>query len=224
MKAKYWINSVVSISVYSALIFLGAGTIYWLQGWLYTGSMVALSIVTLTVLVEKPKLLEERFLLPIQKGQKNWDKVFHVILLPMYYLWLPLNGIDAVRYQWSSMPWQINLLGAIGLGASFYIFRQVFKVNPFAIQIVKNQKQQGQHVISTGPYAYVRHPMYTGAVLMFSCGSLLMGSWYGFAISVCIAILYVIRTSMEDKLLLQELQGYADYKQKVKYRLIPKVW
>jgi protein-S-isoprenylcysteine O-methyltransferase Ste14 len=224
MKAKYWINSVVSIGVYSTLIFLGAGTIRWLQGWLYAGSMVILSIVTLKVLVEKPKLLEERFLLPIQKGQKNWDKVFHVILLPMYYLWLPLNGIDAVRYQWSHMPWQINLLGAIGLTAAFYIFRQVFKANPFAIQVVKIQKQQGQHVITTGPYAHVRHPMYTGAILMFSCGSLLMGSWYGFALGVCIAMLYVIRTAMEDKLLQQELQGYADYKQKVKYRLIPKIW
>ena len=66
--------------------------------------------------------------------------------------------------------------------------------------------------------------MYTGAMLLFSCGSLLMGSWYAFALAVCIAILYVIRTAMEDKTLLQELQGYADYKQKVKYRLIPNIW
>ena len=224
MKAKYLISSIVSIGVYSAMIFLGAGTVYWLQGWLYVGSMIILSIVTLTVLVEKPKLLEERFLLPIQKGQKGWDKIFHVILLPMYYCWLPLNGIDAVRYRWSDMPWQINLIGAIGLGISFYIFRAVFKANPFAIQIVRSESQPGQHVITTGPYAHVRHPMYTGAILLFSCGSLLMGSLYGFTIGVCIAILYVIRTAMEDKTLERELQGYTDYEQKVKYRLIPMIW
>ena len=224
MKAAYWINSIVSMLLYSTLIFLGAGTIYWSRGWLYIGSMALLSIVTLSVLVDKPRLLKERFELPFQKGQKTWDKVFHMIFLPLYFLWLPLNGIDAVRFQWSHMPLLINVLGAAGLGLSFSIFREVFKVNPFAIVVVKNQKQQGQHVITTGPYAYVRHPMYTGAILLFSCGSLLMGSWCGFAISVIIAILYTIRSIMEDESLQQELDGYRDYQAKVKYRLVPKIW
>lgn len=162
--------------------------------------------------------------MPIQKGQKTWDKVFNMIFLLLYFVWLPLNGMDAVRFKWSHMPWSLNLVGAIGLGAAFFIFRQVFKANPFAIPIVKIEKQQGQHVIATGPYARVRHPMYDGAILLFSCGSLLMGSWYGFGVSICIAILYVIRTSLEDKGLLGELEGYADYVNKVRYRLIPEVW
>ena len=224
MKAKYWINSIVSMLLYSALIFLGAGTIYWVQGWLYVGSLVIMSIATLTVLVKKPQLLKERFELPFQKGQKSWDKVFHMIFLPLYFLWLPLNGIDAVRFEWSHMRWPLNLFGAIGLGISFYIFRQVFKANPFAIVVVKAQKQQGQHVITTGPYAHVRHPMYTGAILLFSCGSLLMGSWCGFGVSMCIAILYIIRATLEDRDLQQELEGYADYKKKVKCRLVPGIW
>lgn len=224
MKAKYWTNLIVSMLLYSTLIFLGAGTIYWLQGWLYIASLVILSIVTLPVLVKKPQLLKERFKLPIQRGQKTWDKVFHMIFLPLYFLWLPLNGIDAVRFQWSHIPLPLNLLGAIGLGISFYIFRQAFKANPFAIVVVKIQKERGQHVITTGPYAHVRHPMYTGSILLFSCGSLLMGSWYAFALSICIATLYIMRTVLEDKNLQQELEGYTDYKKKVKYRLIPKLW
>ena len=71
MKAAYWINSIVSMLLYSTLMFLGAGTIYWSRGWLYIGSMALLSIVTLSVLVDKPRLLKERFELPFQKGQKN---------------------------------------------------------------------------------------------------------------------------------------------------------
>lgn len=224
MKAQYWINSIVSIIVYSTLVFLGAGTIYWLQGWLYVASLVILSIVTLTVLIDKPQLLKERFELPFQKDQTRWDRIFHMIFLPLYFIWLPLNGIDAVRFQWSKMPVAINIIGAIGLSISFYIFRQVFKANPFAIPIVKAKNQDGQHVITTGPYAHVRHPMYTGAILLFSSGSLLMGSWYGFTLGIIIAILYIIRTALEDKTLEENLEGYREYKQKVKHRLIPKIW
>jgi len=224
MKPEYWINSIISILVYSTLIFLGAGTIYWPQGWLYIASMLILSIVTLTVLADKPQLLKQRFELPFQKAQTRWDRIFHMIFLPLYFLWLPLNGIDAVRFRWSNMPIPINILGAIGLAASFYIFRQVFKANPFAIPIVKKENQQNQHVITTGPYAHVRHPMYTGAILLFSSGSLLMGSWYAFALGMIIAILYIIRTKLEDKTLEKNLEGYKAYKQKVKYRLIPKIW
>jgi protein-S-isoprenylcysteine O-methyltransferase Ste14 len=224
MKAKYWINTIVSMLLYSTLIFLGAGTVYWLGGWLYVGSLVIMSIATLTILVKKPQLPKERFGLPFQKGQKKWDKIFHMIFLPLYFLWLPLNGIDAVRFEWSDMHWALNLLGATGLGVSFYIFRQVFKANPFAGVVVKIQKEQGQHVVTTGPYAYVRHPMYVGAILLFSGGSLLMGSWYAFGVSMCIAILYVIRTVLEDRDLRRELEGYTDYMKRVKYRLAPGIW
>jgi len=101
---------------------------------------------------------------------------------------------------------------------------RVFRENSFAAAVVKVQSERGHHVISTGPYALVRHPMYTSALVFFVGSALLLGSWWGVAMTPVFAILFGIRTRIEENTLTTGLPGYADYAARVRYRLVPGVW
>ncbi|MHC4575279.1 MAG: methyltransferase family protein [Planctomycetota bacterium] len=184
MDAKSWLLTILVIFLYAALLFGGAGTLFWLEGWLFFGCLLALIPAMLSL--KDPDLIKERMASPFQKEQKTWDKVFFAVLTPIWLIWLVLNGMDAVRFEWSHVPWPLKVLGGIG-----YLL-----------------EERKQHVISTGPYAFVRHPMYSGAFLVFLGGSLLLGSCYGLALDVVIIVLFVARTALEDRMLQRELDGY----------------
>src|SRR5580692_7367944 len=138
--------------------------------------------------------------------------------------WLILMGLDAVRFRWSVMPKWLQLIGVVGIVLSFWICYCTFRENTFLAPVVRIQKERGHKVISTGPYSIVRHPLYAGALLLMPATSLLLGSWYGVLGSVVVAAGVVIRTLMEEKTLLRELEGYPEYARRVRYRLIPFAW
>jgi protein-S-isoprenylcysteine O-methyltransferase Ste14 len=129
-----------------------------------------------------------------------------------------------VRFAWSSVPGWVQALGALILCVGVWICYRVMRENSFAAPVVKIQKERGQTVISTGPYRYVRHPMYFGALFFFIGTSLLLGSWWGLAFALAIIGLLCIRIPIEEKALRAGLQGYDDYAARVRYRLIPLVW
>ena len=222
MTLKKVLALVVGMGVYGVLIFGGAGTIFWLEGWLFFG--LGLIGGAAMLLLKDPELIRERIAMPFQKAQKAWDKVFFALFIPLWLIWLVLNGMDAVRFEWSHVPWPLKVLGGVGLSFGMGLFYWVLRVNTFAAPVVKLQEERGQHVITTGPYAYVRHPMYSGVPFLVLGGALLMGSWYSLAVSAVIIVLFVVRTALEDRTLQRELDGYKDYAQKVQYRLIPGVW
>ena len=222
MTAKQVLNWVTAAVVYAALIFGGAGTIFWPEGSLFFLSLLALGGATISL--KNPGLIRERTSMPIQKGQESWDKWFQAIFSPLILIWFVLNGADAVRYGWSSVPWLLKWAGGIELSLGGYLVYRVFQVNTFAAPVVKLQEERGQHVVSTGPYAHVRHPLYSGVALFFTGASLLMGAWYGLALSAVIIVLFVGRTILEDRMLRRELPGYADYSKRVRYRLVPHIW
>ena len=166
--------------VFGLALFLAAGTVAWPAGWaflvLFSGFTIALSR---WLLRHNPGLLTERMTGIGKPDQPAWDKVFFVVVQVFFLAWLVLMPLDAVRFRWSQMPGWLQVAGAVLLLCSFYLFFLTFRENPYLSPAVRVQTERGQTVISTGPYRYVRHPMY-GTVILFIVGTtLLLGSWYG---------------------------------------------
>ena len=211
--------------VFALAFFLPAGTIAWPAGWiflaLFFGFVVALS---LWLLQHNPALLHERMKGNYQAGQKTWDKVFHTLVSVAFLAWLILMPLDAVRFHWTRMPIWLQGVGALILLCSFRLFFLTFRENTYLSPVVRIQTDRGQTVVSTGPYRYVRHPMYA-AFLLFAPGvTLLLGSWAGLALGLALMIGVALRAVLEERVLRAELAGYDAYMAQVKYRLIPYLW
>ncbi|MBE1507899.1 protein-S-isoprenylcysteine O-methyltransferase Ste14 [Rhizobium viscosum] len=208
-----------------AVIFGAAGTMDYAGGWLYVGEMVALSIVFGTIMVRlDPGLLRERLKPPVQKGQPLADKLILIPVLLLIFGGMGFMAADAARWHWSAMPSSVQWVGCgLLLGALLFIY-WVMRTNSFAAPVVKIQKDRGQAVITTGPYAIVRHPMYLGALFYIAGTSLVLGSWWGLAVVPILALLLGIRIGVEEKTLRTGLDGYDDYARRVRWRLIPFIW
>jgi protein-S-isoprenylcysteine O-methyltransferase Ste14 len=216
---------IAEFAVFAALLFVSAGTLLWPAGWVFMAIFFGFALVIVLWLGrEDPGLLAERLSTPIQRGQPHWDKVFVVAVALLFVFWLILMPLDAVRFGWSEVPGRLQFLGAVGLVLSFYIIFLTFRENAYLAPVVKLQEERGQRVVSTGPYRYVRHPMYASMFLFFPATALLLGSWWGLLLCPVILGLLVWRTTLEDRLLQNELAGYDEYARNVRYRLIPGVW
>jgi len=214
------------LAVMGAMLFLGAGTFAWPQGWAFLVLFAALSAAFGAVGLRRYRgLLEARLGGLNQPGQPLWDKFFTGFFLIVWLVWLgwlALMGADAVRWHLSQMAPALNVLGAVVTVLGFMVTSRVLMENSFAAPVAR--VQGGQHVIDTGPYALVCHPMYATALLFLAGMPLLLGSWLGFIGVVLIFLGMASRSVAEENLLRRELPGYADYMQKVRYRLIPYVW
>ncbi len=208
----------------AALLFLPAGTLRWPSAWLYLVTTGVLGLVVGFWLARvDPDLLEERMKPMLQQGQPAADKWFMLVFGFVALAWFLLIGIDR-RRQWSDMPAALQALGYfLLLAASAWMLRAV-RENSFAAPVVKLQAERGQRVVDTGPYALVRHPMYSGVVLYFAAVALLLGSWWGLALSPVFFVLFAVRAGFEERALADGLPGYADYLARVRYRLLPGLW
>jgi protein-S-isoprenylcysteine O-methyltransferase Ste14 len=135
-----------------------------------------------------------------------------------------LMAFDAVRFHWSQIPLSLRVVGAFLVLLSIYFSYLACRENTFAATAVKIQTERGHRVVSTGPYAYVRHPMYTGFVFFYIGVPLLLGSWYGLAAAMLSLSILGGRVVLEERTLMAELAGYREYVERVRYRLIPGIW
>jgi protein-S-isoprenylcysteine O-methyltransferase Ste14 len=207
-----------------ALLFLPAGTLHWPSAWLFLATTAMLGIgVGLWLAKVDPALLEERMRPMMQEGQPAADKTFMLAFGFAGLIWFLVIGFDR-RWQWSDVPFALQALGFVLLLASMALITWVARENSFAAPVVKVQVERGHRVIDTGPYAWVRHPMYSGAVLYFAAIALLLGSWWGLALSPAFLVLFGIRAGLEERALVDGLPGYADYLARVRYRLVPGLW
>jgi protein-S-isoprenylcysteine O-methyltransferase Ste14 len=215
---------VVSFLLMAASLFLPAGTFAWHAGWIFLILLHAWLLVGVGLLLKhNPGLLEERLSFS-QSNQKAWDKVFLLLYQLFLFAWLILMPLDAVRYNWSRMPIVLQVVGVMLLITSFILVSLTFKENAFLSPTVRVQHERGQAVISTGPYRYVRHPMYAGGLLLFLGTPLLLGSWFGLLLVVLLVLVIAVRAVLEERVLHGELPGYAAYMTQVRYRLIPYIW
>ena len=210
---------------FSALLFGAAGTVRWPAAWAYLILFVTgASSLTFWLARRDPALLAERLKSPWQKGQPFWDKIFILPMMVAWCGWLVLMGLDAVRFRWFVMPLWLQCAGAALIVLSFGMIGRVFRENPFLAAVVRIQTERGHRVVSTGPYATVRHPLYASMLIYLPATALMLGSWAGLAASVVFLGGLVFRTAMEDRELQRGLAGYPEYAARVRYRLIPFIW
>ncbi|HEY3231895.1 MAG TPA: isoprenylcysteine carboxylmethyltransferase family protein [Roseiflexaceae bacterium] len=211
--------------VFALALFLAAGTVVWPAGWaflvLFFGFTIAISR---WLLRHNPGLLTERMTGIGKPDQKTWDKVFFGVANVFFLAWLVLMPLDAVRFHWSQMPGGLQVVGAILLLCSFYLFFLAFRENAYLSPAVRVQTERGQTVVSTGPYQYVRHPMYATAIIFLVGTTLLLGSWYGLVLGLLLVVAIALRAVQEERTLRAELPGYDEYMAQVHYRLVPYVW
>ena len=223
MLLKLIVQFAVLMAVLAALLFWPAGTFDWPGAWIFLGEFLVLGMaISLWLLRYDPALLRERMGGAFQKGQVAWDKVFMAILPIIWFGWVALMALDAKRWAISHMPLALIVVGAILIPAGLYVVWLTFRENSFASTVVKIQ--EGQTVITTGPYAIVRHPMYAGGALYMIGMPLLLGSWIGLA---CLPVLLgglMTRIPLEERTLREGLVGYDDYAARVRYRLVPGLW
>ena len=205
-------------------LFLPAGTLTWRAGWIYLvlffGFFVSVSI---WLFKHNPGLLQERMSLR-RSDQKDWDKVLFPVLMLLPFAWLTFISFDAVRFHWSAVPVWLQIIGTAILLGSFALFFLTFRENSYLSTVVRIQKDRGHTVVSTGPYRYVRHPMYAGFLLFMVGTPLVLGSLYGVLLGLIFMFILARRAILEEQTLQKELNGYADYMTQVQYRLIPFVW
>ena len=207
------------------LLFLAAGTFAWPGAWVFLVLMILLSFTLGIDLARRdPGLLRERMGSPVQRDQPAADKVLLIVLLLVIFAWLVVMGLDAKRFAWSSVPTLVQVLGALITLWSIWFCYRTMRENSFAAPVVKLQRERGQTVISSGPYAFVRHPMYFGAAFYFIGAALLLGSWWGVIFAFVLIGLLCVRIPIEEKALRAGLEGYDEYAGRVRYRLIPHVW
>lgn len=163
-------------------------------------------------------LLRER----VRPGQGSRDRITQPASLVIMLLQWVIAGLDA-RYGWSPVPLPIVLCGVVGYAAALLVVMWAMKTNPFYSSVVRVQTDRGQSAVSGGPYAIVRHPGYAGSMLGALFGGLAFGSWLAMIPTAIFIGLFLRRTFLEDRLLVAELPGYAEYADRVRYRLIPGV-
>jgi protein-S-isoprenylcysteine O-methyltransferase Ste14 len=171
-----------------------------------------------------PGLLRERLKPPMQKDQPLADKLVLIPILLVIFGGLGFMAADAARWHWSMMPRTVQWAGCGLLLVSLLFMYWTMRANSFAAPVVKIQRERGQTVITTGPYAIVRHPLYFGALFYIAGTSLVLGSWWGLATIPILALLFCIRIGIEEKALRIGLDGYDDYAQRVRWRLVPLIW
>ncbi len=213
----------VSVLLMGLVLFLSAGRLDWPAAWIFLGSY-ALVILTLGVWVTRkhPDVVNERG--KIAHNAKSWDKVLMTIYTVMILVLFAVAGLDAGRFGWSVMPLALQLIGYIALIFAMAVTYWAMAVNPFLSTIVRIQDDRGHYVVTSGPYRYVRHPMYAMILLMYPGIALELGSWWALIPAAVIMIVFVIRTALEDRTLQAELPGYVEYAQQTRYRLVPGVW
>ncbi|MGD0365322.1 MAG: isoprenylcysteine carboxylmethyltransferase family protein [Bryobacteraceae bacterium] len=225
MVAKIWLALAATSVVLAALLFGSAGTMRWYAGWAFLVIFSEETLRTTRMLArDDPALLAERMKFRAQKGQPLWDKIFLAAMQVVWCGWLVLMGLDSVRFAWSSMPAWLQWIGAAGLFVALRFIHRVFRENTFLAPVVRIQKERGQRVVATGPYAIVRHPLYASAALFMPSTALLLGSWYGLASSTLLIAAFVFRIVMEERELRRGLEGYVAYTRRVRYRLVPFLW
>ncbi len=205
-------------------LFVAAGTVAWAAGWVFMALFFDfVAAITAWLYRHNPALLNER-MAGKKSGQKTWDQVFFAVMLLLFIGWLAIMPLDAVRFGWSHLPVALQVAGALLLLGSFYLFFRVFQENSYLSPVIRIQAERGQTVISTGPYHYVRHPMYAAALLLMIGTPLLLGSWLGLLGAALLVVMMARRAVLEEQTLRAELQGYEAYMGQVRYRLIPGIW
>ena len=216
---KAFAKFILGLLIASALLFIPAGSLNYLNAWLFIGLLfVPILIVGIVLFIKSPELLKKRLNNKEKENTQKFVVIFSGLLLILGFI---IAGLD-FRFSWSKIPTWITIIGSVILLVSYVLYAEVLRENAYLSRTVEIQKDQ--KVIDSGLYGIVRHPMYAATLWLFLAIPIVLGSWYSL---ICffpyIAILFV-RIRNEEKVLEDGLDGYAEYKKRVKYRIIPFIW
>ncbi|MCC6905092.1 MAG: isoprenylcysteine carboxylmethyltransferase family protein [Anaerolineae bacterium] len=212
-----------NLALIGILLFVAAGQPAWLWAWVYLGAGLALLVLNAIILLPRHgDLVSERG--EIREGTKGWDRAMIPVLLLTGLSMYVVAGLDE-RFGWSpDLPLWLHLLALVVMVMAQLGFVWAMSVNRFFAKTVRIQAERGHTVVSSGPYRFVRHPGYLCNLVTFPMAMLLLGSLWGLIAAAASAAAFIIRTALEDRTLQQELPGYRDYAQRVRYRLFPGIW
>jgi len=222
-----WLRFAVRMGLFALMLFWPAGTWYWWEGWVMFVLWLVFGLVLNVYLLKKdPVLLDERLkLAPFHKDQKSWDVLLVALFVVAWIALYAVPGFEVVRYGWSaSYPLWVKVIAFIVHIPCFMLLGWVMHENTYLSQAVKIDEQRGHRVITTGPYALVRHPMYTVVIVLSFAAPIALGSRYALLLAFFLTVLLIVRTYLEDRMLHQELAGYAEYARQTRYRLVPGIW
>lgn len=225
-RAKFrWVLQLAgSTGLWAGALFGGAGRFDWPRGWIYCAAYVGmLTIAGLVVRRTNPDVIQARSRWR-RADTKRFDKIFLAVFLPSNYILPAIGGMDNARFGWWPLPFGTVYPGLVLYALAIALVTWVMAVNRFAESTVRIQTERGHTVVTTGPYRFVRHPMYVGAIFMMLATPLILGSMWALWFALAVAVLFIIRTALEDRTLRRELAGYEEYTAKTRYRLLPGVW
>ncbi len=202
-----------------ALVFLPAGTFNFTQGWLFVSILfIPMFFAGIVMMIKNPVLLKKR--LDAKEKEKDQSVVVKLSGL-MFILGFVLAGLG-IRFSWYVLPMWVTYISVVLFLIAYLLYAEVLRENTYLSRTIK--VEEGQKVVDTGLYKIVRHPMYSVTLLLFLSIPLILGSLYAFIIFLAYPFIIAKRIKGEEELLLRELDGYADYKKRVKYRLVPFIW
>lgn len=208
------------------ILFVAAGHVNWWQGWVYVTLTIGVSFVSrFIMLVKNPSLFAERARFTESEGVKDWDKrivVWIATIGPVAFM--ITAGLDK-RLGWSpELPVALELGALLVFLLGFALATWALAANAFFSSVVRIQTERGHGVVTSGPYRFVRHPGYSGAIVSWLTSPLMLGSLWSFVPAGIVVLLYIVRTALEDRTLHAELPGYTAYAQHTRYRILPGLW
>ena len=187
--------------------------------WAYLGVWLAQFLVG--IFVADPTLAKER----LRPGPGGKDYLTLVVVTPLWLGQHALAGLDVGRFHWSDgVPLAVQFIGLTAMAAAMAVTTWAVAVNRFFSSVIRIQTDRGHHLVTSGPYRYVRHPAYACAPFLMVGGGLALGSWLAALVGLLLVIPILIRAAREDRFLRDQLEGYAAYAEKVRYRVLPGVW
>jgi protein-S-isoprenylcysteine O-methyltransferase Ste14 len=222
--ARTFLQALIIPAWWTIALFGSAGQLTWKRGWICTVLYLGAMYVSKAVLKRVSPSLWQNREEAIRKDTKPFDKIFMRSYLFLIVVLPVIAGLDVVRLRWSALPFWTTYPGIALFAVSFVLIIWTLAMNPHAESSVRIQNDRGHSVISSGPYRFVRHPMYVGLILLHVSMSLILGSVGTLNVAAVIAVLLFWRTAFEDRTLRRELPGYEDYTSITRYRLMPGIW
>jgi protein-S-isoprenylcysteine O-methyltransferase Ste14 len=221
VKALVWQGAIWLLT--ALLLFFSAGRLSWPAGWIFFSLFFGFVLfLSLYLLRTNASLLNERLAL-LRRGQPVWDQIWVLCFYLLSLAWLSLMPLDAVRWQWSQIPLWAASVGLVLLLCALAGIFVTIRENRYLSPLVRLQFERGHTLVSTGPYAHLRHPLYTSAFLFYAGVPLLLGSWLGFACTPIFIGLLIMRAVLEERMLRHTLPGYDTYMKQVTRRFVPRI-
>jgi protein-S-isoprenylcysteine O-methyltransferase Ste14 len=222
MLGRAFANLLLFLLALAILLFLPAWSLTYVKGWVFIGLLGVLSAaITLYLALYDPQLLERRLKAGPGAEQERSQKIIQLVTSAMLCTMAVVAGFDH-RWHWSSVPTTVVVGAAITFVLAFALIFVVFRENTYTSGVI--EIAEGQQVISSGPYAVVRHPMYTGGIVFMLAAPLMLGSWGALIPAVVVCGGIIVRLLNEEHFLAKNLPGYVDYRQRVRWRLVPGLW